>query len=547
MTTYYARVDYSYSGDSKFTIPFSYIKKEHIVVFVNDVKTTNYTYITSSQIEVKDELKAEDVVSIRRTTPIKDKLVDFTDLNILNGETQNLAQEQVFNAVQEMYDKNEQQTQNFQKDINDYKEEIEDKIQEVKDATDVINTFKESVETCVKKAKEASNSADVATAKAEEASQTLSTKEDKANKGIANGYAGLDAEGKVPKAQLPSTGWTPSLLQPFWSEYKLNRLDMLRADIFSWQNGVTYSQVYNLLVEEYNNSASTEQSESGITFKVTPRGFRIADATQEQAILNLYNTTGVAWYFILDTANTRFKLPRMKYLASVKIKQTPITAGTEMTSLGNCLKLGTSRSTSPNWYNIVQKPSASAVQLAQLLSGESVTSVNIDQSNLVADLSNTVNPQTLDNMYLYFYVGEYTQTAVEQTAGLNAELFNNKVDLNFNNMNPSQTAKNTIVEWGIPDYSAGVDYANDTTVHIAPSKGILAISYSRSNAGTGYLKINGTNVASGYTIGGNVNYRTLVTGEYLLSQGDTFQITEEGVNDTAIPLIYRFYPCKGVN
>ena len=168
MTTYYARVDYSYSGDSYFTIPFSYIKKEHIVVLVNDVKTTNYTYITSSQIEVKDELQAEDVVSIRRTTPIKDKLVSFTDLNILNGETQNLAQEQVFNAVQEMYDKNEQQTQNFQKDINAYKEEIEDKIQEVKDATDVINTFKESVETCVKKAEEASNSADVATAKAEE-------------------------------------------------------------------------------------------------------------------------------------------------------------------------------------------------------------------------------------------------------------------------------------------------------------------------------------------------------------------------------------------
>ena len=87
MTTYYARVDYSYSGDSKFTIPFSYIKKEHIVVLVNDVKTTNYTYITLSQIEVKDELQAEDVVSIRRTTPIKDKLVSFTDLNILNGET----------------------------------------------------------------------------------------------------------------------------------------------------------------------------------------------------------------------------------------------------------------------------------------------------------------------------------------------------------------------------------------------------------------------------------------------------------------------------
>ena len=32
-------------------------------------------------------------------------------------------------------------------------------------------------------------------------------------------------------------------------------------------------------------------------------------------------------------------------------------------------------------------------------------------------------------MYLYFYVGEFTQTAIEQTAGLNAELFNGKADV----------------------------------------------------------------------------------------------------------------------
>lgn len=544
MTTYYARVDYSYSGDSKFTIPFSYIKKEHIVVLVNDVKTTNYTYITSSQIEVKDELQAEDVVSIRRTTPIKDKLVSFTDLNILNGETQNLAQEQVFNAVQEMYDKNEQQTQNFQKDIDDYKKEIEDKIREVKDATDVINTFKEGVETCVKKAEEASNSADVATAKAEEASQTLSTKEDKTNKGVANGYAALGADGKVPAAQLPSTGWRPSLLQPFWSEYKLDRMDMLRADTFSWQDGVKCSAVYNLLLGEYNNTASTEQTENGITFKVTPRGFRIADSTQEQAILNLYNTTGVAWYYILDTTNQRFKLPRMKYLASVNSKQAPIVAGTELTSLGNSLKFGTSSTTSANWYNIVQKPASSDVRLAILMSGESVKPNAIDQSNLYADVANAVTPQTLDNMYLYFYVGEYTQTAVEQTAGLNAELFNGKVDLNFNNMNPSQTAKNTIIGWGMPDYSAGVSKSANE-IYTASYDCFVAVSQVvRNIAGGAGISLYDTN------------------NNLILVQNNTCPNTSESANSASlfIPKNYKYkvtfvqgsitvseYPLKGVN
>ena len=36
--------------------------------------------------------------------------------------------------------------------------------------------------------------------------EDISGKEDISNKGIANGYAGLDADGKVPKAQLPNTG-----------------------------------------------------------------------------------------------------------------------------------------------------------------------------------------------------------------------------------------------------------------------------------------------------------------------------------------------------
>lgn len=34
-----------------------------------------------------------------------------------------------------------------------------------------------------------------------------------------------------------------------------------------------------------------------------------------------------------------------------------------------------------------------------------------------------------------------------------SEALNDKVDLDFNNMNPSSTSKNTIVGWGLPDYS----------------------------------------------------------------------------------------------
>lgn len=350
-------------------------------------------------------------------------------------------------------------------------------------ATNAANTATSAANTASTAAESATNAAATATAKAEEVSQALGTKEDKANKGVAggyaslgedgkvpaeqlavdlstvqkiaekgvaNGYAGLDAEGKVPSTQLPSTGWTPSLLQPFWSEYKLDRMDMLRADTFSWQNGVTYSAVYNLLFGEYNNAASTEQTENGITFKVTPRGFRIADATQEQAILNLYNTTGVAGYFIIDTANTRFKLPRMKYLASVKgAAQAPVMpydseqatlkasdyasklayfAHTNGQANGTIL-CNNKQGTLAIPLNQTQNPSA----LGASFGGNYGTWGGTFTPMMYADLSNTVTPQTLDNMYLYFYVGEYTQTVIEQTAGLNAELFNVKMDRDLSN------------------------------------------------------------------------------------------------------------------
>ena len=40
---YFARTDVSYSGGDKFfTITFSYIKKEHIKVFINDEETENF-------------------------------------------------------------------------------------------------------------------------------------------------------------------------------------------------------------------------------------------------------------------------------------------------------------------------------------------------------------------------------------------------------------------------------------------------------------------------------------------------------------------------
>ena len=225
----------------------------------------------------------------------------------------------------------------------------------------------------------------------------------------------------------------PPLLSYFWSEHKLNDIALLLANTFSWQSGATYSNAYNKLVEEYDNESSTTETSGSITYKLTPNGFKIADATQEQAILDLYNSTGSAKIYILDKENTRFKLPRWKHKTIKDSETIPVK--------GNGMALGLSDGTN-NIGMIMGEVNNYTVQGVTTAYGKSVGSAfptgysankhvisgvttNASKSGLVAKINNVET----DDMYLYFYVGEYTQSAIEQTAGLNAELLNAKADL----------------------------------------------------------------------------------------------------------------------
>lgn len=105
MTDYYARVSYTYSGGDKlFTVTFPYLDKDHIKVFINKTATTEFTFNTSSQILISADLTSGDTVLIKRQTPIEDKMVVFSNRNILDKDCQNLALDQIFYAVQEYID-----------------------------------------------------------------------------------------------------------------------------------------------------------------------------------------------------------------------------------------------------------------------------------------------------------------------------------------------------------------------------------------------------------------------------------------------------------
>lgn len=173
------------------------------------------------------------------------------------------------------------------------------------------------------------------------------------------------------------------LFYPSRFPWVANNIEWLRSDTFSWQSGLVYSAAYAELVNIYNaeggaTATDTIGSET-ITYKRCSNGMKVADATQQQAIMNVYANTGSAFYFILDTANTRFKLPHTKF-ALVGYED----------GLGN--------------------------YVSQEAAGGSDVKVAGNQS------------------YLYFYMGTYNQSAIDNTAGLNEELFNSKADADLANL-----------------------------------------------------------------------------------------------------------------
>lgn len=229
------------------------------------------------------------------------------------------------------------------------------------------------------------------------------------------------------------------LLEPIWSDHIINDISLLRADTFSWQSGDVYVTAYNHLVQDIQGiTAETETIGSyTVTFYRATDGHKICLADQETTIANIYSETGIAWYYILDTVNTQFKLPRSTYNAYSK-KLPVIGNGMTIGCKNNNQNLGlwvTGNGLVDAATGAYGQNAGSYINIGTLGNDSYTIGLTDDKtkSGIIAQ------SETLDNMYLYFYVGDYTQTAIEQTAGLNSELFNGKADTNLNNVPASKS------------------------------------------------------------------------------------------------------------
>ncbi|MCQ2744037.1 MAG: hypothetical protein MJ230_04480 [bacterium] len=313
-----------------------------------------------------------------------------------------------------------------------------------------------------------------------------------------------------------------------------------------------YPDFYAKVIEEYNNADDIE-TVSGVTIKVHSNGHKFYNISDKSAIDGVYNTLGIAWFYGVDTVNERIFLPRNKYL-SIKFNSTAPVKGNGMT-------LGLTNGTQNGGFTYANLGGVYGVYPGQAIYGTPVGSsdsnpamstgasigVTTDsaKSGIIADLSVSLQQDTTYNWYIvvgnvktiYGYdeiVAEGTEILTQVNQGLVS-----KLDLNGTNIsNAGNNLINEVINWGMPDYSAGVSFADGSTFN---QNGWLFVYAPYVISGDRYVYIDGVLVYRKY----DTDY---LNGYHKVSDSDWIPYPKNGVitvTSTFDNLI--FYPSKGAN
>lgn len=345
-----------------------------------------------------------------------------------------------------------------------------------------------------------------------------------------------------------------SLFDFMWSDHIKNEMSWLRADTFSWQSGAVYVAAYNHLVADYNGGTSQTETVGSytITYVLAADGHKIT--TDETTAANIYNESGVAWYYILDTANQRFKLPR-ENPAREELIQVIRAKGNGMTiGVTNGTYNGGLQTWNSNWLSAYTANYGTSVNTTKNSGGTLINdaqyksfgfTTDSTKSGIISDVTESTSVYK-GKKYLYFYVGQFSQSATEQTAGLNSELFNGKMDRDMSNMNPSATSKETIVGFGMPDFASGVSKTQGT-IYQAEKDGYILLGGNQTSNGNANVHLE-YSLDETFTdkINSIHNYTNGATG----TQGQFLCVVPKGVYYRAREMgsvsNFIFYPCKGV-
>ena len=309
-----------------------------------------------------------------------------------------------------------------------------------------------------------------------------------------------------------------SLLDYKYSEYELDNASWLISN-GQYNSGATYPAVYNLLLAIYNGT----ETKAGVSVKLLTETYTDTD-------------------FVLNASDTTFRLPLKVALASGKAVT------------GNGMTLGLTDGTNNYGMQLYHNNISGGNQNYFGLSsngyganvGEVVTATAPTKNNMAFGVTTDPTKSGIETsstgLYLYFYVGETVQDANIIAAGQILTKVANCIDRTI------ESDRETVVGWGMPDYSAGI--TGEVSLGVAktytcPAKGIITYSLSAFNRGKAYIKINNVTIFQ-VQGGGNPDFNS-ITGTAEVDEEDVVEYySSYSTNANFNAQTITFYPCKGV-
>lgn len=292
-----------------------------------------------------------------------------------------------------------------------------------------------------------------------------------------------------------------SLLDYKWSEYELNNASWLLSN-GQFNSGATYVSVYELLLKIHNGT----ETKDGVSVKL---------ATEE------YSDTD----FVLNTADTTFRLP-------IKVK---LASGNAV--VGNGMALGLTDGNG-NYYGQTFASGTAGSYTSVVTSAYNVNLPDTQSSGTRptnnTNLGITTDPTksgietSSSGLKLYFYVGKTIQDANVIAASQVLTKVANGIDRTV------ATDRETVVGWGMPDFTASVT-KNANTLYTAEVNGWIFAKGAPAQGQSLTITIDGTSLLFAEQM--NVNDSLFIP----IAKGSTYIMTNL-INFVAI-----FYPCKGVN
>lgn len=194
-----------------------------------------------------------------------------------------------------------------------------------------------------------------------------------------------------------------------WSDHLINNISWTRADNFSWHSAAVYVSAYNKLLKEKERSSTVLETETiddiTISFYRSENNYKICLPDQLANLTSLYEKTGVAWYYVIDTENKQFKLPRTKWGFTGLRNKAGDYVSESLPNITAQVSMTNGEFYSPSGAISISNTGATKGASSPDISGvNQAFSLNASRSSSTYQDGAPVQERATE-MYLYFYVG----------------------------------------------------------------------------------------------------------------------------------------------